>query len=159
MNKAYFSYFIDIIEVDLYKTVNENFDKRSSVTIRGGRPYSYSPKEIVKQMTTYFRDCVKYNRPLTITGLCLQLGVSREGLQKMEKSSNKELGDIIKKSKEIVEVYLEWQCHALLNPRFPIFVLKNMGWSDKGMAKIKVNSEMSGEARIEAQDRIKNFSE
>jgi hypothetical protein len=147
-------------DIDYWET-NDNFDKRASVTSRGGRPYLYSPKEISELMIRYFRNCIDHYQPITITGLCLQLGISREGMRKMEKSSSKELGDIIKKGRQIVEAYYEYLLLSLPNPSFAIFVLKNMGWSDK--MEIKSRSSASGalteEDREEMKRRIRNFSE
>ena len=159
MDKLYFSGFIDYFEADMYQTTLKDFNKRSSVTERGGRPYLYTPREIGQVMVTHFRRCIEYDKPFTVSGLCMELGISREGMRKMEKSSNKELVAMIKKGKQIVEFYWEYMGHIMPNPAFAIFVLKNMGWGDKHMIKIQPKVEMSIEDRIKAQERIQNFSE
>lgn len=159
MDKLYFNWVVDHFEADMHETTKKAFNKRSSVSKRGGRPYLYSPREIGEIMVRHFRDCVKYNQPFTITGLCLQLGISRQGMLKMEKSSKEELVDMIKKGRAMVEFYLETQLTSAPNPAFAIFILKNMGWSDKMTSKTKVNSGMTDKERVEAQERIKNFSE
>jgi hypothetical protein len=128
IDKKYLDWLIDVFEADMHKTTKETFNKRSSVSMRGGRPYSYSPKEISEQMVIYFRDCVKNSQPFMITGICLQLGISRSGLLNLQKSSKDEFVYTIKRGKDIVELYLEIQGHLLPNPNFPIFLLKNMGW-------------------------------
>lgn len=161
-NKRYWTWVMDGLEANMFWETNDNFDKRSSVTKRGGRPYLYSPREISDQVVTYFRNCIENYQPLTIAGLCLWLGITREGMRKMEKSSNKELGDMIKKGKQLVEFYYEWLAMTVPNPAFPIFVLKNMGymgWDNKRNVKTKVSVEISDEEKTKMQERIDNFSE
>lgn len=128
LNKLYFNWIIDHFENEVYMITSDNFDKRSSVTKKGGRPYAYSPREIGEQMVIYFRNCIENEQPFMITGICLQIGISRRGLLGFEKSSNQEFVHIIKKGKDIVRFYLELQTFHAPNPSFPIFVLKNMGW-------------------------------
>jgi hypothetical protein len=159
MDKSYFSSIVDCFEADMYRETNEAFNKRSSVTTRGGRPYLYSPREIGEQMVIHFRNCIEYDKPFSITVICLLLGISREGMQKMEKSPNKELGDMIKRGKQMVEFYWEYMGQIMLNPRFPIFLLKNMGWGDKRIVKTKSSVEISDEEKAKMQERIDNFSE
>jgi len=158
-DKEYMSCILDTFAAYIYEKTADNFNKRSSVTRKGGRPYLYSPREIGEQMVIYFRKCVKYEWPFTITGLCLSLGISRQGLLKMERSSNDEFVDIVKKGKGMVEFYCELQVHVSPNPSFPIFVLKNMGWSDKLIGEKRVNAGLSARERAEAIERINNFSE
>ena len=130
INKECFSLLIDIFEADIQETTSKAFNKRSSVSRRGGRPYTYSPREIGEQMVAYFRNCVENNQPLMITGICLRLDISRTTLFNLEKSRNSEFVNTIKKGKQIVESYLESQLHLNPNPRAPIFILKNMGWKN-----------------------------
>ncbi len=128
MNKDYLTHLIDWAEEDLDMTVNKNFNKRSSVTKRGGRPYLFSPNELSEKMIKYFRDCIEAGQPFMVTSLCLYVGISRRGLLKLEKSSNEQFVPIIEKGKAIIESYLEMQCHLKQNPAVHIFILKNMGW-------------------------------
>jgi len=158
-DKWHFHDIIDMFESSVYEDTSGNFDKRFSVTERGGRPYSYSPREIGEQMVMYFRDCAENARPFSISMLCLHLGISREGMRKMEKSSNEELVGMIKKGKVMVEFYWEYVGQKMPNPAFAIFVLKNMGWHDKRVIEPKIKHGMTDEERIRAIERIKNFSE
>lgn len=128
MDKEYFNWIIDHFEADIYATTDKDFDKCCSVTKRGGRPYLYSPVEIGEQMVIYFRECVENDRPFMVTGLCLQLGMSRRGLLNLQKSYKDEFVHIIQKGKQIIESYLEIKAHFAPNPRLQIFILKNMGW-------------------------------
>lgn len=159
IDKENLNLVVNAFEADLNVTVERNFNKRSSVTWRGGRPYSYSPVEIAEKMIVYFRECVENEQPFMVTGLCLNIGISREGLRKLEKSYNNQFVDTIKKGKQMIEYYLEIQCHLMPNPTFPIFVLKNMGWDDKERIRSVTTMEISDKERQEALERIKNFSE
>ena len=157
MDREYLNFIVDVFEYYMYQDTTDNFDKRSSVTIRGGRPYLYSPREIGERMVVYFRDCADNGRPFTISCLCLYLGISRQGMLNMEKSSNNQLVDIIKKGKEMVEFYLEYMAQKVPNPAFQIFLLKRMGWSDKMTVENKVNTGMSMKERATAQELIRSF--
>jgi hypothetical protein len=159
MNKRYWSRIIDQLEANNFLYVDDNFDKRSSVTSKGGRPYMYSPAEIRELMIKYFRNCIEHYQPFTISGLCLQLGITREGMQKMKKSPNKEIGDIIKKGRYIVEFYYEYSAQMVPNPSFQIFVLKNMGWRDKQFVETRAGVGISDEDIAKAMKRMDNFSE
>jgi len=158
-HKEYLNTILDNFEHGVYKDTKDNFDKRSSVTIRGGRPYSYSPREIGEQMVKHFRSCVENNKPFTISGLCLLLGVTREGVRKMENSSNYELVVMIKKGKYMVEFYWEYAGQIMPNPSFAIFVLKNMGWREKQTIDTRVSVGMSYEERKIAQERLRKIYE
>ncbi len=158
-DKEYLNGIIDYVENDLAVTVDDNFDKRSSVTSRGGRPYEYSPKEISEQMVKYFRYCADNGYPFTITALCMNIGISREGFRKLEKSHNVQFVGTIKKGRQIIEFYLERQLHLSQNPAGIIFILKNMGWSDRLIGYERRNTDLTAGEKIEMRERIKNFSE
>ena len=150
---------VNDFEFYMHKNTEDNFDKRSSVTMRGGRPYMYSPREIGDRMVMYFRNCVEYDKPFTITGLCMKIGISREWFLKLEKCSNNQFADTIKRGKLLMEFYWEMQAHLMPNPAWAIFMLKNFGWSDKSVIENKPRVGMSDKERMEALERIKNFSE
>jgi predicted transcriptional regulator len=128
MNNVYLNILIDQLEESVKEITDEDFDKRSSITSKGGRPYLFSPSEISKKTIEYFRYCVDSEQPFMVTGLCLYIGISRRGLLKLEKSSNERFVPIIEKGKQFIESYLEMQCHSKQNPAVSIFILKNMGW-------------------------------
>ena len=159
MNKKFFNLFIDLFETDMYEITEESFNKRSSITNKGGRPYTHSPREIGEIMVKYFRNCIKYDQPLTISGLCLQLGIDRRSLLRLEKSSKQEFSPIIKKGKDIIIIYLEIQLYFAPNPTAAIFILKNMGWCDRWTVQTGINRVLSDKEKIEAQRRIDNIGE
>lgn len=119
---------VDWLEDDLNKITDDKFDKRSSVTSKGGRPYILSPRELTDSMIAYFRRCIINDYPFTVISLSQQLGMTRRGLLRLEKSSNKKFIPIIQKGKQMIESYLEMKCHLSQNPSCSIFILKNMGW-------------------------------
>jgi len=159
IDKEYLNLFVDAFEKNLKEDVDIDLDKRSSVTERGGRPYSFSPREIGDQMLIYFRNCTDNNAPFMITGLCMTIGISREGLRKMEKGYNDQLVGTIKKGKQMIELYWEIQGQLMPNPSWAIFVLKVMGWRDKKVVEDRQEVQLTDREKIEAQKRLDNFSE
>lgn len=159
VSKNLLNFVIDNFEISINRSAIDNFNKRSSVTDRGGRPYSYSPAEIKEMMIEYFRNCANNGQPFMITGLCMHIGISREWFYRTEKTSNSVFVDTIKKGKYMIEFYWEMQGHLMENPSWAIFVLKNMGWSDKVMISKKPCSNLSDKEKLEAMQRVMNFSE
>lgn len=113
-----------------------------------GRPRALqSPEQAWKLGMAYFKECDKDNEPYLITGLALALGLpARQSLCEYER--REEYTDVIKKLKGIVEAGYEKRA-LTNNPAGPIFVLKNMGWSDRqdlslsgGSQPIKVDSKI-----------------
>jgi hypothetical protein len=160
MDKQYFNWLVDDFEAYIHANTAKNFNKRSSVTKRGGRPYMYSPRELGKQMVKHFRDCIENDRPFTITGLCWQLGISRRGLLNLEKSLLEEFVHTVKKGKLIVEIYLETQLYLVKDPKGIIFVLKGMGRGDNtGISSKRPAYALSAIEKAETIERMKHFSE
>ena len=92
----------------------------------------YKTEEALKKgIEKYFNDCDKKDKPYTMSGLALSLGIDRVTLIRY---GNKELfATLIKNAKDRVQAQLEE--NALCgkgNPTFTIFNLKNnYGWVDK----------------------------
>ena len=96
----------------------------------GGRPRLYnSPEEFDAKVLDYQAYCRETKEPVTWTGLALFLGFSsRQSIDEYGKYEG--FSDSVKKAKLFVEWHYEMRaCGG--NPAGPIFVLKNMGWSDK----------------------------
>jgi hypothetical protein len=95
-----------------------------------GRPRIIeSPEELESLADAFFRLCEATEKPTTITGLALALGLSsRQALMDYEKRP--EFLDVVKKAKARVEAAYEGRLWAG-QPAGAIFALKNMGWSDK----------------------------
>lgn len=95
-----------------------------------GRPLIIeSPQEAEELAQAYFAKCAEEERPITITGLALALGLnSRQALINYE--NRPEFNDTIKRLKTHVEMGYEERlsgCAATGS----IFALKNFGWTDK----------------------------
>lgn len=99
-----------------------------------GRPLKFkSVEELQEKIDDYFcsfnKDGLNYGSPVTITGLALALGTSRETLCNYE--AREEFFDAIKEAKTKVEHFAELQLFKGSNAAGPIFALKNHGWKDK----------------------------
>ncbi len=111
---------------------------------KGGRPPKYKTREALQaKIDEYFDSCwvdkitqvtdkdgnitesnVRYqNRPYTIMGLALALGMTRETLCQYAKDGR--FSDIVKKAKQTVEMYVEEMLLEGKNAAGPIFWLKN----------------------------------
>jgi len=95
-----------------------------------GRPLSIkTPEEFAQLAEAFFADCEANEKPTTITGLALAVGLSsRQSLSLYE--NRPEFIDVVKKARARVEAAYEGRLWAN-NPTGAIFALKNMGWSDK----------------------------
>lgn len=95
-----------------------------------GRPRLYaSPDEFDAKVDEYFQRCKEEGEPITWTGLALFLGFSsRQSIDEYAKYDG--FSDSVKRAKLLVEYAYEIRVMGN-NATGPIFVLKNMGWSDK----------------------------
>jgi hypothetical protein len=93
----------------------------------------------------------------TLTGLALALGFSgRKSMYDYE--AKKEFSYIIKRAKTVIEYYHENQCGTRDKPTGNIFILKNMGWSDR----TEVEQTTTGGLNItvqskEQEEKLKNL--
>jgi hypothetical protein len=96
----------------------------------GGKPRKLeSPEQAEERAEAYFRLCDAEKRPYRICGLALALGlVSRQSLADYE--ARAEYSDTIKRIRLIIEDGYEERA-STTTPAGAIFILKNMGWSDK----------------------------
>lgn len=141
--------------------MSKQYNKKENGKNDTGRPEKFfDPKEMEKAGMAYIEDCRANKEPITITGLCLWLGTTRDTL--MEYQRKQEFSDTIKRLKLHAENFCE---EYLYNPNGravvgAIFALKNFGWSDKMEIETRTTSEaLTAEERAEAQERLRNFSE
>ncbi|MBC2478150.1 DNA-packaging protein, partial [Clostridium beijerinckii] len=97
-----------------------------------GRPRAFnSQEELEQKIMEYWQRCEQNNKPYTLSGLALWIGIDRRTLYNY--STRDEFFPTIKKAKDIVEASMEER--ALTgdnNVTFSIFALKNnFGWRDK----------------------------
>lgn len=109
--------------------------------MRTGRRVQLTLDELKERIDNYFNKCKELDEPLTLTGLCLELGVSRQTLCNYENRvttfvgmSDEEIEEFlytIKRAKLKIENYAEKQLFSGKNPAGIIFNLKNnYGWKD-----------------------------
>lgn len=95
-----------------------------------GRPRLYqSPEDFDAKVDEYYHSCKATEEPITWTGLALYLGFSsRQSIDEYQEYEG--FSDSVKRAKLLVEWAYEKRVLGA-NAAGPIFVLKNMGWSDK----------------------------
>lgn len=93
--------------------------------------------ELQKGIDKYFKECDNKDKPYTMSGLALSLGIDRKTL--INYGERDSYSTLIKKAKQKVECQLEE--NALMgksNSTFTIFNLKNnYGWQDKTEMEIR----------------------
>lgn len=96
----------------------------------GGRPRIFgSPEEMDAAIEQYFAMCADNNKPVTLTGLIFNIGLSsRESFD--EYGRREEFSDSVKFGKLACEMQYEENLHGP-NATGSIFALKNFGWVDK----------------------------
>ena len=96
-----------------------------------GRPrIIQSVEEFERLAEDYFTACESKDKPPTVTGLALHLGLCRRSsLAEYEKRP--EFLYSVKRAKLRIEEYYESQLTTAKNPTGAIFMLKNFGWRDK----------------------------
>lgn len=119
-------YFLPLRYAVLYKDLELEVMERRKI---GHPPKFGSIAQLEGLINDYFAKRKKENLPLTITGLALHLGTSRETLMNYEE--NNEFFYTIKRAKMMCEDYSETQLHIGKNQAGAIFSLKNFGWKDK----------------------------
>jgi ribosomal protein S14 len=104
--------------------------KKPAKKSSAGRPPKYTePSKMEVAIDDYFTQCKADDRPYTIMGLALALGMCRDTL--CEYAKNGEFSDIVKNAKLKVELSVEERLFAG-NPTGCIFWLKNhAGYKDK----------------------------
>ena len=99
----------------------------------GGRPRKFEfPEDLEMKCLDYFDWCVKEKQIITITGLCLFLGITRETMAQWKKAGH-EFSDIINRAVQCVEVAYETKLDTFTFGG-AIFALKNINkdfWKDK----------------------------
>lgn len=108
----------------------------------------------------FIEECRKNDKPITITGLCIRLGTTRQTLMDYERKD--EFADTVKRLKIRAENYAEEYLYNK-NGRAvvgAIFALKNFGWSDKMEFESSYKPHiMTEKEREEMRERMRNFDE
>ena len=113
-----------------------------------GKPRQYkSPVAMQKKMDEYFEYCAVNQIPLSITGLCLTLGLTRQGLNKY--ADREEFVATVEMAKLKIENAYEMRMIERGNAG-DIFAMKNFGWTDK--KEVEQNGIIKVEYTTEQQD-------
>ena len=101
-----------------------------------GRPRKFETVEdIEERINEYWSDCEVNEKPITMAGLALFLGVDRKTLvnyKSMKDAFNKDFFPAIKRAKQIIEMSYEEQLLQGKATAGVIFSAKNnFGWVDK----------------------------
>lgn len=131
---------LDHVRKDIIaKTKRENL-KRSIITREGRKCHKMTPLEMVEFSIAGFRQAIKFEQPITKTGLAHSLKATSkmitdwahlsDKLEGLDTRSNRFVY-IIRRLLGFVEMYNEVEGHNAVNPAFHKFILTNMGWSEK----------------------------
>ena len=101
-------------------------------------------EELQNTIEEYFLLCNQGDRPYTISGLALYLGLSTETLRQYEKKyGNTEYAEIIKVAKQRVEEYAERSLYDSRKSSGAKFVLENnFKWANKNEVTETVNIKL-----------------
>lgn len=101
-----------------------------------GRPLKYrSAMELERVIENYFQQQDSKEKPYTITGMALFLGMTRKNL--IEYGERENFVNVINRARARIESQVEDMLLTGKNQAGCIFWLKNQGWSDK--QEIEVN--------------------
>lgn len=111
------------------KKVGDNLRENGYIGNNNALKYK-SENELEKAINDYFSKCDEKEKPYTMTGLALSLGIDRTTLINYGKRDL--FSTLIKNAKARVEEQLEESLYRLGNNSGVIFNLKNnYGWTDK----------------------------
>lgn len=154
-DREYLMGMYEMLVATIEPTVHEAFPLDAHANLK------YAPMTMWNNIKVYFRTTLNYGQPLTITGLTMFCGVSKDWFSKLRNNPNAHPAyQFLIDCAAFIEMYNEYAAHKKQNPAGPIFILKNMGWKDK--VEIEASSTigaLSEGERVEAQRRIQQFSE
>jgi len=116
----------------------------SDKVFKTGRPLIVkNPKEMEDKFVDYLQWCEENSKPLTRSGMTLFLGFSSiDSLRDYEKKP--EFSDLVKTMLTFIESYYEEMGQQKGSGNFPIFALKQFGWSDYRKVEHKHESRSLG---------------
>lgn len=121
-----------------------------------GRPLLYeTPEEILAKFEDYKKHVEYVRKPMTLSGMRLYLGFnSRQSLLNYQERSAEFFDAIKKVYLEIAEHY-EIMGQSGKGGNFPIFALKQMGWTDRREIRHENMSKSIGVVKIMLEDNRK----
>ncbi|NTU49504.1 MAG: hypothetical protein HGA87_01175 [Desulfobulbaceae bacterium] len=98
-------------------------------SIFGRPPIFTSAEDMQNAIDSYITECNENNRPYTVMGLALSIGMCRDSLCEYAKKG--EFSDTVKRAKAFVQMSVEERLMSGTNATGSIFWLKNnAGWKD-----------------------------
>lgn len=148
----------------------KNTSVKDTINEENDNPFStrLTPMETYELIYNYFKGCLDHAQPMTLTGIALFAGITKESFQDIIHEDMKNpksvysspawsfLADCV----SFVEMYIEFTGQKKGNPVFNIFWLKNRGWKDTfDIRATSPNGALTEGERELAQKRIQSFSE
>jgi len=123
-----------------------------AVETRMGRPLLVpTPEEFERRVSVYFDECRQEQRPVTMAGMALALGLKkRQTIHEYGKRKGYE--DIVAWAMLHIEDRYEQRLHTNA-PTGAIFALKNLGWTDKTEVEHSGNVQLDVKA---VRERVEN---
>jgi len=133
----------------------------------GGRPLKLqSAKKVQEAIDGYFSKCEQEKTPVTLMGLCCALEIEKQAFMRYVagEGDHAKLSPLLKRAHRRVEESYEKRGMTAQNPAFSIFVLKNMGWTDRQDIDINARLRPSSyseeeEAELRELARLRALSE
>lgn len=153
-------YFYGLVKA-LYEKYNGNLlDEPVFVTERSPYAKLYTPKEMFHNVMKYFQITIAAEQPFTLTGTALYMGLSVASFNRMCHDEKMRIAyPFLSEIYLLIQMYNEYATHKKQNPAGPIFILKNMGWSDRMDINVNAQEHMTPEERTSVQRKLENFSE
>ena len=111
----------------------KKFDTKAYFT---GRPRKFTRAKFLEHVQTYFNTTPR--KEWRITGLAIHVDVSRSTIYQWI-TEKREFSDIIKRAVNLIEDKYSENCEKN-GKAGDIFILKNMGWSDKQTVDLNVKN-------------------
>lgn len=99
------------------------------------------PKVMLEIGLAYIEKQKQSKEPILYSGLLLALDISRETFGDYEQRETHSA--VVKRLKLEVQRFIEHQAYKGKSPIFPIFALKNFGWTDTQQLQVEAKEPMS----------------
>lgn len=97
------------------------------------------PEGVRERLNYYFNYCGDYGVKPSVEGMCLTLGVSRQGIWKWENDEKSKAGEYVRRAKDLINTLLTtWGMNGKVNAVYAIWLQKNnFSYSDTKTLEIK----------------------
>lgn len=125
-------------------------------------------KEFIETGVAYFKFALRYDRNMSINGLCLFLNVSPNTVTRMEQKTHDGTNyrsdvfiPILRKFKTLIGLFHEEMGSDKMNPNFHIYMLKVMREGFEESVDVNVNEPegLTEEERLKLREKVSHFTE